>query len=214
MSISFACDQCRKRYTVDESLAGKRVKCKGCGASLTIPAAARPVVEDEVDPYDFGEATASPGAGAGERLIPRGGAGRQPARAGVPPWVWLAGGGASLVVVAVVLAIAFSSGPGRPQAAKEGAVPDTAAANDQGNDAPAAAPSKPRGSDTRFPARQYFGSRVYTHLAGRARPFARASRVPGHTQADDPRPRVLRQRLYRLSDHSQPICHAGRQRER
>ena len=132
MPISFACDQCRKHYTVDESLSGKRVKCKGCGASLAIPAAVakRPAapapqaIDDDVDPYGFGEERRSPGAAAGAVLLPRGG-GRRPAPAasGVPPWVWLAGGGAALVVVALVLAIAFSSRPGQPQVVKEGTAP-------------------------------------------------------------------------------------------
>ena len=128
MSISFGCDQCGKRYTVDDSFAGKRVKCKGCGTSLKIPAAARPMAEDEVDPYGVDEAAASPPVRAGERVIPRGGGSRQPVAAGVPPWVWLAGGAASLVVVAVVVAIAFSSGPGRAQVANEGGAVRGAAA--------------------------------------------------------------------------------------
>ncbi len=37
MSISFSCQSCGKRYQVDESLAGKRVKCKGCEEVLSIP---------------------------------------------------------------------------------------------------------------------------------------------------------------------------------
>ncbi len=37
MPITFECDQCRREYRVDESLAGKRVKCKQCSHLLTIP---------------------------------------------------------------------------------------------------------------------------------------------------------------------------------
>jgi hypothetical protein len=36
MPLSLACT-CGKSYQVNESLAGKRVKCKACGASLTVP---------------------------------------------------------------------------------------------------------------------------------------------------------------------------------
>jgi MoxR-like ATPase len=37
MSIEFSCDQCRRSYQVDASLAGKHVKCQQCGATLRIP---------------------------------------------------------------------------------------------------------------------------------------------------------------------------------
>ena len=153
MPISFACDQCRKRYTVDETLAGKRVKCKGCGASITIPAsvAKRPAaaaIDDDADPYGFGEESRSPGAAAGETLIPRGGGRRSaPAAAGVPPWVWLAGGGAAVVLAGLVLAIAFSSGPDRPRVAKEGAAPEP-------GDESVAAASAPSKTETPTPGFQ------------------------------------------------------------
>lgn len=39
MSISITCDQCGKQYNVTEDLAGKRAKCKQCGAVLVIPSA-------------------------------------------------------------------------------------------------------------------------------------------------------------------------------
>ena len=131
MSISFACDQCRKRYDVDDSLAGKRVKCKGCGAPLTIP-----VGEGEVDPYDFAEEDSLPRAREGESVLPRGG-GRRQASVGVPPWVWLAGGGGAAILVLLVLAVVFSSPPGRPRAAKD----DPAAVESSGE--AVTSPSKP-----------------------------------------------------------------------
>jgi uncharacterized RDD family membrane protein YckC len=37
MTITFPCDACGQRYQVDESLAGKRIKCKKCESVLTIP---------------------------------------------------------------------------------------------------------------------------------------------------------------------------------
>lgn len=37
MSISFACDFCSRKYRVGDELSGRKVKCKECGAELTIP---------------------------------------------------------------------------------------------------------------------------------------------------------------------------------
>lgn len=37
MSITFSCSRCSQRYQVDEGLAGKKVKCKGCGEVMRIP---------------------------------------------------------------------------------------------------------------------------------------------------------------------------------
>lgn len=37
MSINFACQTCKRSYVVNDSLAGRRVKCKGCGVSIQIP---------------------------------------------------------------------------------------------------------------------------------------------------------------------------------
>ena len=37
MSITFACGQCGKSFTVDDSLGGKTGRCKQCGGTMTIP---------------------------------------------------------------------------------------------------------------------------------------------------------------------------------
>ncbi|MDW8261071.1 MAG: hypothetical protein RMJ35_00965 [Phycisphaerales bacterium] len=37
MPIAVICDQCGKSYTADESLAGRRVRCRGCGHILAVP---------------------------------------------------------------------------------------------------------------------------------------------------------------------------------
>ena len=39
MSVTFACRSCGKSFTVNEGLAGRRVKCKACGSLIEIPAA-------------------------------------------------------------------------------------------------------------------------------------------------------------------------------
>jgi hypothetical protein len=61
MSLSFSCPNCDRKYTVGETLAGKRVKCKGCGADLRIPAAPPrgPESDDIYGLYDEG----APGRG-------------------------------------------------------------------------------------------------------------------------------------------------------
>src|ERR1700744_320422 len=42
MSISFSCDSCGKSFTVDDKFAGKKGKCKQCGATMQIPNGATP----------------------------------------------------------------------------------------------------------------------------------------------------------------------------
>jgi hypothetical protein len=37
MSLSFTCTHCSREYQVAESLAGKKARCKGCGAELRVP---------------------------------------------------------------------------------------------------------------------------------------------------------------------------------
>ena len=40
--ISFQCDACKKSFTVPDSYAGKRARCKGCGAEIRVPDAPKP----------------------------------------------------------------------------------------------------------------------------------------------------------------------------
>ena len=54
MSITFHCDSCGKKFTVDDSLAGRRAKCKNCQAPIVVPAAdedapipVAPIIEDD-----------------------------------------------------------------------------------------------------------------------------------------------------------------------
>ncbi|MGC1274647.1 MAG: prolyl oligopeptidase family serine peptidase [Planctomycetaceae bacterium] len=37
MPISVTCDECFRDYSVPERFAGRKVKCKGCGATMTVP---------------------------------------------------------------------------------------------------------------------------------------------------------------------------------
>jgi WD40 repeat protein len=145
MAISFSCDQCRKRYEVDDSLAGKRIKCKGCGATLSIPGprsappgtrpagASRPPsaprrpkapADNPIDLFGLEDESPASGADAGEVLLPRAGAGRRSgsdaggSSAGVPSWVWLVGGGVGLLLIVLLIAALFSGSPGRPPVAR------------------------------------------------------------------------------------------------
>jgi hypothetical protein len=56
MGISFTCENCLRPYRVADSLAGKRVKCKDCGAEIRIPEAAKAVSTVDDDVYGFNDA--------------------------------------------------------------------------------------------------------------------------------------------------------------
>jgi nitrate reductase NapAB chaperone NapD len=56
MSISFACEECGKSFTIDDKFAGKKGRCKGCGAVMQIPEAGTPVE----DVYGFEDAPLPP----------------------------------------------------------------------------------------------------------------------------------------------------------
>jgi hypothetical protein len=42
MAISLQCEQCGKQYKLADNLAGKRLKCKQCGNTISVPAATSP----------------------------------------------------------------------------------------------------------------------------------------------------------------------------
>lgn len=58
MAISFECGDCAKKYKVDARFAGKKIKCKECDATMTIPAAdpsEAPPKSDLFDDWDVPE---------------------------------------------------------------------------------------------------------------------------------------------------------------
>ncbi len=109
MSIQFECDHCGRSYQVSDSLAGKRVKCKGCEAPITIP---KPSANDLVDDaFGFGDGDEGDVV---EAVLPRASRGtRQPGDSSGVPVALLAGGGAGLLVV-VLGAVFLLSGRAKP----------------------------------------------------------------------------------------------------
>jgi hypothetical protein len=115
MPISFSCTGCGHHYTVAESQAGKRGKCKQCGSVLIVPAATPE--SSPPDLYGLNETGAFPGRDAAEKpaaALPRHGDGplaRRPHgradRGAVPGWsLWLVGlGGVGLGVLVAMLAL-------------------------------------------------------------------------------------------------------------
>ncbi len=82
MSISFSCPSCGRQYNVNESLAGRSVRCKSCGNPVKVPTAG-PIPDDADDPYGLAEepAASSPEPEEeSEAALPRK-TGRQPSRA-------------------------------------------------------------------------------------------------------------------------------------
>jgi MoxR-like ATPase len=65
MPISFECDRCHRPYQVDESLGGKRVKCKQCENVMTIPTGSVMILEAD-DLMTPAGPTPAPEGGLGE----------------------------------------------------------------------------------------------------------------------------------------------------
>ncbi|HSU66467.1 MAG TPA: zinc-ribbon domain-containing protein [Tepidisphaeraceae bacterium] len=51
MPISVECGGCGKQYRVDDRAAGKKVRCKDCGSTFAVPAAAAPSAGED-DPFE------------------------------------------------------------------------------------------------------------------------------------------------------------------
>ena len=91
MPLTFDCERCGRRYSLDESLAGRHGRCKACNHPFTVPGGAAP---------------AAPEAPA----LPRGRPPRGPRPALAPVssrggkvWAWAAGAAAAVVLVLACL---------------------------------------------------------------------------------------------------------------
>lgn len=65
MSISAQCPNCDKKLKAKDELAGKRIKCPGCGQVLSVPAAPTPSEPKAAEPAPAPQAQASIGDHAG-----------------------------------------------------------------------------------------------------------------------------------------------------
>jgi hypothetical protein len=95
MPVSLACPQCHKQLQVKDEWAGKRVRCPGCQAVLSIPlpAPARPPSSEALAPI----LVADPPAEPVDSYPPETGGRRL--------WPWLVAGGGGLLLVAVIVTV-------------------------------------------------------------------------------------------------------------
>ncbi len=167
MAIIFYCNQCNKRYEVEESFVGKRAKCKDCGAVTTVPASSSPEpvastpkrpksatrpgagADESLDRFGLDDAPRGAPRDGGAVLLPRRGAGRRgrgsEGSSGVPGWVWLVSGGVGLLLVLLVVGILTTRGSGGRPIAKptESEAPAETVADQTAPPPETPAPSKP-----------------------------------------------------------------------
>jgi hypothetical protein len=60
MAIVFTCPRCDRKYSVTETMAGRRVTCKGCGQEFPVPAGSAPNHSPAWDDDDGGEMAMAP----------------------------------------------------------------------------------------------------------------------------------------------------------
>jgi hypothetical protein len=126
MAIKISCPECKKVYNLQDSMAGKKIRCKGCDGVFVVKATVRPTDEEAEDDYEEEERRPS------KRGKKRG------KKAETPVWVWAATGGGLLVVIAAGIGFYLMRSPGTP--AKSPA-PQQAAESKPAKIAP---PGKPR----------------------------------------------------------------------
>ena len=98
MTISFNCPECDKAFRVADEKGGKRIKCSGCEAVITIP-----------DGDDEFEHEPEP-VRRSKRPAQRKGNGSKGKSPGVSPVVWIGGAGAAVVLIGVLVWVMM---PGR-----------------------------------------------------------------------------------------------------
>lgn len=114
MAIKVTCDECSESFSVKDEAAGKRIKCKACGAAVSVP------VKGDDDDWLDEVAPARPAA-------PRRGPARPAPRAssgGVPAWLWIVlGGGGALILLCGGILFAFMRRGADPQVPNANNVP-------------------------------------------------------------------------------------------
>ncbi len=110
MSIKVTCDECFFDYTVKDQFAGKRIKCKECGAAIRIPAT-RQFEEDDVFDDDLYVEQKLPPKRPAKALKKKRGTSRKkrPARekysGGGVPAAGIAGGAGTLLIIVLVVIV-------------------------------------------------------------------------------------------------------------
>lgn len=121
MPITFACENCDRRYQVNDSLAGKEGKCKACGHRILIPAAgqAAPAQPRSIEP-EPPRARPIATARTAQEL--------HPAPAGPAPrrqemrrfFLWSLAGAGVMIVTALAVSSLLPSGGGRTEPEGDG----------------------------------------------------------------------------------------------
>ena len=117
MPIKVECSECNKSYRVSEEAAGKKFRCKSCGAAISVPST-DDVVEyadedDEVEEYDEPPARRRPSKVSKSSKSRKS---KSRSKGGVNPllWIGVAGGGGLLAVCVLVLMLAGGGSSRQP----------------------------------------------------------------------------------------------------
>jgi len=100
MSISVTCPECFMEFAVPERFAGKKIKCKSCGAAIPVPAPGAAAEADDLE--DFGPAFSPPGLPPRpDQIRPAASAPARAKKKKTSVWAWVAGiaGGAVLAIL-------------------------------------------------------------------------------------------------------------------
>lgn len=118
MPITFRCQPCGKSYTVADSFAGRRARCKVCGAEMLIPTAAATKASKPADLFGLDEGLDGDSV---EAEVPMGRVGASRRRSsedsGSLLWLYVACGGAAGLALLIGLIVALAGGRGgKPEA--------------------------------------------------------------------------------------------------
>jgi len=99
MSISVQCPGCEKKLKAKDELAGKRVKCPGCGQLLVVPRV--PSAALQAITTSTAASKSAPGSSRQPTVPPM--THRRPVR-----WPWYVGGGAAAICILAVIVVIFA----------------------------------------------------------------------------------------------------------
>jgi len=109
MSIYVECDQCQKKYQIQEHLAGRRLPCKECGAEFQVPDLEADVFDDFNDTFSDGSDDRFELDPSSKRRSRRQQKSMRPGRSsGSNSTPWIIGAGAILAVLVLIAVLTFS----------------------------------------------------------------------------------------------------------